>query len=120
MTPPVLVVDDHEDFRSSLAAWIGDELHLPVRLASDGLDAQRFFTDPAQPAPFVVLLDLEMPGLDGPGLFAWLRAHAQPMPRVVLVSASRSLPRVAAELEVDGYLPKPVDLSGLRAALGLS
>ncbi|MBX3466176.1 MAG: response regulator [Planctomycetes bacterium] len=119
MNAPVLVVDDHEDFRCLLAAWIGDELRLPVRLACDGLDAQRFFTDPGQPAPAVVLLDLEMPGLDGRGLFAWLRQHARPMPRVFLVSASTSLARVAAELEVDGYLPKPVTLPGLRRALGV-
>lgn len=114
---PVLVVDDNEDFRFLLSVWLTDELGLTVLLAADGLDATRYFTDPGSPAPRLVLLDLEMPGMDGRGLCAWLRRHAQELPRIVLVSARPDLAHVADELEVDAYLKKPVTLPRLRAAV---
>lgn len=117
MRAPILVVDDNEEFRTLLGTWIAEDLGHGVLLARDGLDATRFFSDPASPMPRLVLLDLEMPGMDGRGLVAWLRAHAAPMPRVVLVSASPRLARVAAELEVDAYLDKPITLPRLRAVL---
>ncbi len=120
MRAPILVVDDNEDFRTLLGGWLADDLGVGVLLASDGRDATRFFGDAASPPPGLVLLDLEMPGMDGRGLVDWLRRHVVPMPRVVLVSASPRLPRVAAELEVDAYLEKPLTLPRLRAVLAVT
>lgn len=117
MTPPVLVVDDNEDFRTILATWIGEDLRRPVAVAFDGQDATRYFTEPGLTRPGVVLLDLEMPVMDGRAFLAWLRVHASPLPRVVLVSASSTLAKVAAELDVP-YAAKPVTVAGLRALLG--
>jgi len=112
----VLVVDDNEDFRSILASWISEDLNRPVVVACDGQDATRFFTDPGLTPPRVVLLDLEMPVMDGRTLYVWLTVHVSPLPRVVLVSASSTLSKVATELGV-AHAAKPVTVERLRALL---
>jgi CheY-like chemotaxis protein len=62
---PVLVVDDDEDVRESLAMVIEREGHQTVCAANgqDALDMLRTGT----PAPCVILLDLMMPVMDGFG-----------------------------------------------------
>jgi CheY-like chemotaxis protein len=112
----VLVVDDNEDFRTLLATWIEVDFQRPVSVACDGQDAMRFFTDDERPRPGLVLLDLEMPIMDGRAFFGWLQEHVSPPPRVVLVSASSTLPRVARELGVE-HAAKPVTAARLRGLL---
>lgn len=112
----VLVVDDNEDFRTILATWIEEEFHRPVCVACDGQEATLAFTDPGRDPPVLVLLDLEMPIMDGRTFLGWLRAHVAPLPRVVLVSASSSLPKVAKELGVE-HAAKPITVARLRELL---
>jgi two-component system, OmpR family, response regulator CpxR len=112
----VLVVDDNEDFRTILATWIDEEFHRPVAVACDGRQATHAFTNLGSAQPGLVLLDLEMPVMDGRAFLAWLRENVTPMPRVVLVSASPNLLRVAKELGVE-HAAKPVTVVRLRELL---
>jgi two-component system OmpR family response regulator len=73
--PVVLVVDDTAGVRDVLCA--GFRLHgFEVWTASDGREAIEYFNELRQPdhdAPAIVLLDIQMPGLDGPTVLAALR-----------------------------------------------
>lgn len=69
-------------------------------------------------APDVLLLDVAMPGLDGPSLLADLRSRGLEPCRVLLVSAipPEELAALATELGV-GWLSKPFTIDEFRAAL---
>src|SRR5262245_13270144 len=79
--PLVLVVDDDPDVLEML--WMALRHHgFDVALAPSGAEAVRLFR--AAPAD-VVLCDVQMPGLDGPGTLAGLRAVG-PAVRCVFMS----------------------------------
>lgn len=64
----------------------------------------------------LVLLDVQMPGLDGPGLAARLQSLPNP-PAVVFVTAHAEHALRAFELDAIDYLTKPVRRERLLAAL---
>jgi DNA-binding NarL/FixJ family response regulator len=113
MRPTVLIVDDHEDFRSSARALLelqGFEVVAAVEDGEAALDA----VDRLRPD--IVLLDVQLPGMDGFEVAERLASSARP-PRVVLVSSRR---RSAYEVRlpsapVAGFLGKH-ELSGATLA----
>jgi two-component system response regulator MprA len=68
--------------------------------------------------PDILLLDVAMPGLDGPALLADLRARGLQPPHVMLVSAipPEELVALAVDLGVD-WLSKPFTVAEFRQAL---
>jgi CheY-like chemotaxis protein len=85
MRPSVLIVDDHEDFRASARALLELQGYDVVAAVGDGeaaLDAVRRLR------PDLVLLDVQLPGLDGFDVAERLASTEQP-PRVVLISSRR-------------------------------
>lgn len=64
----------------------------------------------------LLLLDIQMPGLDGIGLATWLQSLPRP-PAVVFVTAHAEHALRAFELEAADYLTKPVRRERLQAAL---
>ncbi len=60
--PDVLVVDDNKAFRHTLKGFLEDEGY-SVYVSPDGLTALNFLR--SHPTPLVVLLDWQMPGLNG-------------------------------------------------------
>ncbi|MEM7055062.1 MAG: LytTR family DNA-binding domain-containing protein [Pseudomonadota bacterium] len=66
--------------------------------------------------PDAVLLDIEMPGLDGLELAQQLN-HMQPRPAVIFVTAYESYAVDAFGLAATDYLVKPVRLARLKQAL---
>jgi DNA-binding NarL/FixJ family response regulator len=117
MAPRVLIVDDHASFRALARLVLTADGFDVVGEAGDGADALDASRDLR---PDVVLLDVQMPGLDG---FAVAQALADDpsAPAVVLVS-SRSRAdygtRVADSV-ARGFIAK-AELSGdaLRRVLG--
>jgi CheY-like chemotaxis protein len=107
----VLIVDDDADIRESLSLALELEGYA-VEVARNGAEAWDRLCGGAAPA--LVLLDLAMPVLDGPGLLARLRAddRFRALP-VVLVSAFGSLAAAEVRAAADGFLHKPVDLAVL-------
>lgn len=113
----VLIVDDHADFREAASALLETEGFTVVGGAADGDAAIAAAT---QLRPQVVLLDVQLPGLDGFAV-AELLAGASDPPAVVLIS-SREAAAYGRRLEaapVRGFIPKRA-LSGatLAALLG--
>jgi DNA-binding NarL/FixJ family response regulator len=109
MATRVLIVDDHAAFRAAARALLEGEGFDVVGEAADGLAA---LSECARVSPDVVLLDVQLPGLDGFGVARELARRAA-SPRVVLVSSrSRSAyRRRLAQASVCGFLDK-AELSG--------
>jgi DNA-binding NarL/FixJ family response regulator len=79
----VLIVDDHDDFRVSARALLEAEGFAVVGEAADG-DAALEAVAALRPA--VVLLDVQLPGLDGLAVAERLAEGPDP-PAVVLISS---------------------------------
>jgi DNA-binding NarL/FixJ family response regulator len=115
----VLLADDHGVIRDGLGRMIAalDDVEL-VAVAGDGAEAVE---QCARHAPDVVLMDLDMPVLDG--IEATKRiAASRPQTAVLVLTAFSDGPRIMGALEAGacGYLLKDVDgdevAEGIRAA----
>jgi DNA-binding NarL/FixJ family response regulator len=107
--PTLLIVDDHEDFRSSARTLLELEGFDVVGVAEDGPSALSAYE---ALRPDVVLLDVQLPGMDGFEVARLLRAAGERV-RVVLIS-SRDRSAYKSELieaPIRGFLAKG-ELSG--------
>ena len=101
----ILIADDHPVVRDGLAAMLGTQPDFAVvALAADGQEAVRLA---AELQPDIVLLDLEMPGLDGVEALARMRA-ASPGVRALVFTAFDTDERILGALRAgaQGYLLK--------------
>lgn len=105
LTRSVLVVDDDEDVRDSVALVLREEGY-QVETAANGKEALELLD--RIPAPAVMLLDLMMPVMSGWQTLEKLRDRPG-APAVVVVSASLTPPPAG----VAGYVPKPIDVERL-------
>ncbi|MEV0947161.1 response regulator transcription factor [Rhodococcus sp. NPDC049939] len=112
--PKVLMVDDDPDVRHSVARGLRMS-GFAVTTAVDGSDALRkISTD----APDALVLDIQMPGLDGVAVVTALRAMGNEVPICVLSALDTVNDRVAGlEAGADDYLIKPFDITELVARL---
>lgn len=97
----VLLVDDDQDILEALAELFEDSYR--VLVAPNGLVALEILSRERVDA---VVLDLMMPLMDGATLIKELHDRRQTVP-VVLLSASRDLPKRAGALGARGYCAKP-------------
>ena len=119
MRPTVLIVDDHAAFRASARALLQAEGFEVIGEATDGAEAVEAV---AIMRPQIVLLDIQLPDLDGLTVAEQLAAAPDP-PAVVLVtpsrvsSAARSLSRRA---DPTGTVDFPTMSESLVAALAMA
>lgn len=109
----VLIVDDHDGFRGAARELLEVDGFVVVGEAADGPQA---LLEVERLVPDVVLLDIQIPGLDGFAV-AELLAERLPPPAVVLVSGRDAVTyggRVG-RASVAGFLPKR-ELSGAALA----
>ena len=116
--PPitVLIADDHPVVRQGLAVLfeVQDDIAL-VGQATDGAEA---ISLTRELAPDVLLLDLILPGVDGLGVLAQLRADDSRTRVLVLTSAGGSdRPALALQAGAAGFLYKDVDPDALVRAI---
>jgi CheY-like chemotaxis protein len=107
----LLVEDDAVDVMNVRRAFAKNKLTNPIHVAQNGIEALEMLRKGVLPARHLVLLDLNMPKMNGIEFLRELRAdpalHATSV--VVLTTSNEERDKVEAyELNVAGYLLKPV------------
>lgn len=118
--PKVLVVDDNELDRL-LTSRLVEKEGFEATTADDGGAALEMLGRPSPPG--IVLLDWEMPGLDGPSVCRQLREKAGvPYVYMIMVTArGNGLDQVAGrDAGADDYIVKPFLPAELRSKLGVA
>lgn len=108
VVPRILIVDDDPQFRKAL--------HLALDFCgyqvTDAVDGEGALANVASSAPDVVVLDWQLPGIDGIQTCREIRARAD-VP-VIIVSATRPMSHAKVwEAGAIGYLTKPFSMSEL-------
>lgn len=112
----VLIVDDEDLARLRMRSLLADCSSPAAEVAGEaGSAAEALHWLSANHAD-LVLLDINMPGLDGLQLAERLRAHANP-PKIVFVTAHANHALKAFEIDAVDYLTKPVRRARLQEAL---
>ena len=130
MKSPLLLVEDNEDDVIIIKQAIHKvDPFLPVEVVRQGEDAMHYlngdgaFADRARFAlPYLILLDLKMPGWNGFDFLEWLRCQPklERIPVVVLTSSGLDDDvRKAFRLGAKSYLLKPSDFSDLQELMRL-
>ncbi len=115
----VLVVDDSRSMRTSLAGMLEDFAYR-VELAEDGEAGVERFADFA---PDIVLLDMNMPRLDGLGVIRHVRRELKDQRTFIIMVTSDESPGLklkAFTAGVDDFLNKPFDRAELLARVGVA
>lgn len=109
MCPSVLIVDDHPGFRARARAVLESEGFEVVAEAGDGASGVR---SAAELAPDVVLLDVQLPDIDGFEVASQITANDAAV-QVVLVSSrdGSDFGTLVAGSGARGFIPK-AELSG--------
>jgi DNA-binding NarL/FixJ family response regulator len=107
----VLLVDDHATFRATARMLLESEGFEVVGEAEDGESA---LVKSAALAPDVILLDVQLPGMDGFEVSSRV-THSAAAPVVILVSSrdGRDFGALVTSSGARGFVPK-ADLSGER------
>ncbi len=112
--PTILLVDDDADILASLSdRLISEGFHIVT--AHDGREALRCIE---MAMPSLILLDLQMPVMDGAETLRAIRATHPSLPVILMTGAdlADSSARAVA-LEASDYLPKPIDWQLLKRKL---
>ena len=115
MTPRILIVDDNQPILEAMVAILYSDGY-QVTTAEDGLHA---WEEIGRDRPSMVVLDIEMPGLDGCEVCR--RIKSQPETRgipVLLVSGCGKTAELARSAGADGFLDKPFLLNELLGQVG--
>lgn len=111
-SPILLVEDDKVDAMAVKRAVKDLKIANPLRIAGDGEQALEYLRDPSADRPCLILLDINMPRMNG---IEFLRvAKADPelklIPVVVLTTSKEDQDKFDSfELGVAGYMIKPAD-----------
>ncbi|MFH5925941.1 PP2C family protein-serine/threonine phosphatase [Roseomonas xinghualingensis] len=113
----ILIVEDSSFNRLVLKKRLAELGYTRVTEATDGVEG---LTALERGAFDMVLLDLEMPRLDGIGVLEHLHAARGAAPPVIVISALTEMEKIVRciELGAEDYLPKSFDPPLLRARLG--
>jgi CheY-like chemotaxis protein len=121
----LLVEDNPDDEKLALRALKKNNIANPVEVVRDGVQALAYlFGDGEQPAkrlPQVVLLDLNLPLVNGLEVLREIRNHESTrfLPVVVLTSSNEERDLVESySLGANSYIRKPVDFGQFTEAVG--
>lgn len=115
--PPILLVEDNPmDLDLTLRAFSKRKFSNQVQVARDGEEALAFMPrwEAGEPLPAVILLDINLPKINGLEVLRQLKAHERfrRIPVVVLTSSREDKDlKVAYDLGVNSYIEKPVSFN---------
>lgn len=119
----LLLEDNVVDAEAISRALRQAEISTPIRIARDGVEGLQILRGEgvaAMPRPFIILLDLNMPRMNGLEFLAELRADDKLASSVVYVVTSSSDERDRAAVEehgVSGYIVKSRAKDGIEQVL---
>jgi two-component system, OmpR family, response regulator len=105
----ILYVDDEPDIREVVDISLGQYSDFEVRECASGAEA---IATAAEWSPALILLDVIMPGMDGPATLAQLRKNPQTSAIPVLFMTARTQAREVEHmiaLGAKGVIAKPFD-----------
>lgn len=106
----VLIAEDDKIIRHQMIELL-EMLFGRVISAKDGEEAYRLYEDES---PDIIITDIKMPKKDGLKLAKQIRLHDYDIPIILLTSYSeKDMLISAANLSVDGYLVKPIELNSV-------
>jgi chemosensory pili system protein ChpA (sensor histidine kinase/response regulator) len=108
----ILIADDDSFVRGSLAAVLESEGYL-VEEARNGMEA---VASAIEHSPNLILLDLNMPHWDGWTAFRQLE-RVTPLLPVIVITARPNQYEKAAQLGVDAFMEKPLNIPVLVKAI---
>ena len=114
LKPILLVEDDSVDAMTVKRAMRDLKVSHSVIHSVNGEEAMKYLTSPDTEKPFVILLDLNMPKMNGIEFLKVMKAHPElkTIPVIVLTtSKERQDVFDSFELGASGYMVKPVDYS---------
>jgi len=115
--PPILLVEDNPmDLDLTLRAFNKRRFINAIEVARDGEEALAFIPrwDAGEPIPAVILLDINMPKVNGLEVLEQLKRHPvyRRIPVVVLTSSREDRDLATAyDLGVNSYIEKPVSFN---------
>src|SRR6266567_3925196 len=104
---PILLVEDDDAIRQAMAMLLMGEGY-PVQTATDGAEALQAIE---RTPPSLVVLDMNMPVLDGWGFAAQAKAHAFKLSILVVTATGENAARAATDIGAVGSLGKPFQLT---------
>lgn len=108
----IILVEDNQSLRKGITYRLTDDGHA-VDAVGDGAEAELFLQ---QEDSDLVILDINLPGVDGLELLAGLRRRNDPRPVILLTARSATEDRVAGlDAGADDYLVKPFAMDELAA-----
>lgn len=118
---PILIVEDSpDDFEATKRAFAKANLRNRIERAESGEDALKYLRLDTNAKPGIILLDLNMPGLDGRKTLEIIKqtTELKTIPVIILTTSNDERDVQACyELGANTYIQKPVDFDGLIAAI---
>ena len=110
---PILLVEDDQVDIMTIKRALGD-IHLTNRLdvAHNGEEAIEHLRDTTKERPCIILLDLNMPKMNGIEFLRVIKkdVHLRKIPVVILTTSKEEKDKIDSyNLSVAGYMVKPVD-----------
>jgi len=117
MSIQVLLVEDSPgDVRLTREAFREANMSIQLHVATDGMEALAFLKQEAPhlnaPRPDLILLDLNLPKMDGREVLAYIKAdeRLKTIPTVILTTSEAEADIVTSyQLQANSYLSKPVE-----------
>jgi two-component system, response regulator len=118
---PILIVDDSlDDFEATKRAFSRANLRNAIQHCESGEEALAYLRDETKGKPGIILLDLNMPGLDGRKTLEVIKRtqSLKSIPVVVLTTSNDERDvKACYELGANTFIQKPVDFDGLISAI---
>jgi CheY-like chemotaxis protein len=118
---PILIVEDsEEDYEATIRAFQRASLYNPVHWCRSGEDALAFLKDETEEKPGLILLDLNMAGMDGRRVLVEIKKDDKlhRIPVIILTTSGNERDVEACyEAGANTYVQKPVTFDGLIDAI---
>jgi CheY-like chemotaxis protein len=118
----LLVEDSPGDVRLTLEAFHGANPAVHLNIAADGAEAMEFLNREGKharaPRPDLILLDLNLPKMDGREVLAKIKTHSilKTIPTVILTTSEAEADvSKSYQLHANCYLRKPVQLDAFES-----